>query len=69
MAGISFRKGCESQQLYGDFITVVFEYSQDEREAWDQVSREGEQGPTSGYVKAKELFGLYCVESILLTAV
>jgi hypothetical protein len=55
-AGITFRPGTKSYELYGDFITVVFVYTQSEREELDKRLQD-ENNSTSGQVRAKHLVG------------
>jgi len=52
-AGLTFRHGSDSFNEFGAFITVVFEYTQQEREELDAIVET--ESNTSGYVKAKYL--------------
>jgi hypothetical protein len=51
---VTFKYGSQSEKLYGDFITVVFIYSQKEREELDQKIKEPPFKNT-GFIKAKYL--------------
>ena len=52
VVGVSFRYGSESYNYYGDFITVIFTYTQDEREELDKRIAD-ESINSSGRIRAK----------------
>jgi hypothetical protein len=54
VTGLTFRNGSESHERYGDFITVVFTYTQKEREELDKELGDGNNN-TSGRIKARVL--------------
>jgi hypothetical protein len=55
-AGITFRIGSESHEYFGSFITVIFTYTQSEREELDERVQD-ENNKTSGRIRAKHLAG------------
>jgi hypothetical protein len=54
VAGLNLRTGSDSYYLYGNFVVVVFEYNQRERERMDILIND-ENSSTFGMIKAKYL--------------